>query len=243
MLERISRQERLDLFIAWGAISLAFAIIFISPGGLLLNRNLHVDYLMALIFFLISLVTVGIGCILHEMAHKFSAMKFGFWAEFRKDNNMLLIAVVLAVLTGYVFAVPGATLINSISRDGRSINRQQKGIISAVGPVVNLLLCIPFFIIFLIGAYLSGQIENLPAFISNIDMNIRLFGGMIINKPSIILGLIGLLGLQINSMIAAFNMLPISILDGKKVWFWNQGVFLVLFIASFGILISTFYFI
>ena len=33
MLERISRQERLDLFIAWGAISLAFAIIFIRNAG------------------------------------------------------------------------------------------------------------------------------------------------------------------------------------------------------------------
>jgi Zn-dependent protease len=235
----MSRQERFDLLVAWGAISLAFTIIFISPGGLLFNRNLRVDPLMAVIYFGISLSTVGIGFILHEMAHKFSAMQFGFWAEFRKNNNMLLIAVVLAVLAGYVFAVPGATLINPISRDRRSINRKQNGIISAVGPIVNLLLCLPFLIILLIGASLSGQIENLPLFIGNI----HLFGGMIINQPSLILGLIGLLGLQINSMIAAFNMLPISILDGKKVWSWNIGVFLVLIIASFGILISSFYFI
>ena len=29
--------------------------------------------------------------------------------------------------------------------------------------------------------------------------------------------MIGMIGLQVNAMIAAFNMLPVSVLDGKKV--------------------------
>ena len=49
-----------------------------------------------------------------------------------------------------------------------------------------------------------------------------------------------MIGLQVNAMIAAFNMLPVSVLDGKKVWAWNKGVFLVLIIAAFGALWASF---
>ena len=240
MLEKISRREEADLFVAWIAISLAFTIIFVSPGGLYNNGFLPKEPLTALIYFGISLITVGIGFILHEMAHKFSAMKFGYYAEFRKDNMMLLVAVALAALVGVVFAAPGATVIYSNSRDGRSITRQQSGIISAVGPAVNLLLCVPFLIILLSGAYLSGQIENLPAFLGNINI-VRIIGVIPISQPPIILGIIGVLGIQINAMIAAFNMLPVSVLDGKKVFAWNKIVFIVLIVAAFGALVVSFY--
>ena len=53
--------------------------------------------------------------------------------------------------------------------------------------------------------------------------------------------LVGMIGLQVNAMIAAFNMLPISVLDGRKVFAWNKGVFAVMIVAAFGILIATFY--
>jgi Zn-dependent protease len=35
-------------------------------------------------------------------------------------------------------------------------------------------------------------------------------------------------------MIAAFNMLPVSVLDGRKVLAWNPAVFAVLILAAFG---------
>jgi Zn-dependent protease len=210
MLERISRQERLDLFIAWGAISLAFAIIFIRDAGT------RVDPFTALIFIGISLMTVGIGFVAHEMAHKFTAMKYGYWAEFRKDNTMLVVAVALAALVGVVFAAPGATVIYDTGRfGGRGISREQNGKISAAGPVTNLLLCIPFAALFVYGGHSSGITGNLPT-------------------------LVGMMGLQINAMIAAFNMLPVSVLDGRKVLAWNPVVFAILIIASFGILLLSF---
>ncbi|MDD1703724.1 MAG: peptidase M50 [Methanoregula sp.] len=216
MLERISRREEFDLFIAWIAISLAFTIIFISPGGLL-TPAMRIPPLAALIFFGVSLVTVGIGFILHEMAHKFLAMKYGFWAEFRKDNVMLLIAVVLAALVGFVFAAPGATVIYPNSADGRGLSREENGKISAAGPLVNLLLCIPFALIL----YLAVSADS----------------------PNSILTIIGTVGLQVNAMVAAFNMLPVSVLDGKKILAWNVGVFAVMIVAAFGILIGSFSFL
>ena len=202
MPERISRGERFDLIIAWLAISLAFSLIF--P-----RANLS-QYLTSLA---LSMLTVGVGFVLHELAHKFTAMHYGFWAESRKDNLMLLVAVVLAALVGVVFAAPGATMIY-----GAGITREQNGKISAAGPLINLLLCIPFAFVLLLSGWLdtAGAWRNL-------------------------LSLIGMVGLQVNAMIAAFNMLPVSVLDGRKVLAWNPAVFVVLIVAAFGILIATFY--
>ena len=143
MLERISRREEFDLFIAWIAISLAFAIIFLR------DDTGRADPVVALLFLGISLFTVGIGFILHEMAHKFTAIKYGFWAEFRKDNTMLVVAVALAALVGVVFAAPGATVI--YDTNGRGISREQNGKISVAGPIVNLVLCIPFAALLIYG--------------------------------------------------------------------------------------------
>ena len=204
MLERISVRERRDLLVAWVAISIAFSLIYIRYGA---------TPALFLLFLGISLVTVGVGFILHELAHKFTAMKYGFWVEFQKNNLMLVVAVALAALAGVVFAAPGATMIYA-----PSLTREQNGKISAAGPVTNLLLCIPFALILFLGS----------------AVDIRLMGLNVIST-------LGMIGLQVNAMIAAFNMLPVSVLDGKKVLAWNPVVFVVLIGASFGILLATFY--
>jgi Zn-dependent protease len=206
MLERITRREEADLFVAWMAIAVAFALIQIAPFGVF-GSNIRIDPVSAIIYFGIALITVGVGFIIHEMAHKFMAIHFGYWAEFRKDNVMLLVAVVMASLVGFVFAAPGATVI--YSADGRMLSREENGIISAAGPAVNLLLCIPFAVLFLLGG-------------------------------SSILALVGLAGIQINAMLATFNMLPVSILDGKKVLAWSVPVFLLLIGASVAVLFGSF---
>ncbi len=189
MLERIPLRERRDLLIAWLAISIAFTLIYIRGG---------VDPVGLVILFAMSLLTVGVAFVLHELAHKFTAMRYGYWAEFKKDNQMLLVAVVMAALVGVVFAAPGATYIYG------NATRAENGRISAAGPIINLLLCIPFAALMLFG------------------------GGLV--------GLVGLVGFRVNAMIATFNMLPISVLDGKKVLAWNPAVFAVLMVISAGAL-------
>ncbi len=202
MLERISRKERFDLVVAWLAISVAFSLIF--------PRADLFQYLTSLS---LSMITVGVGFVLHELAHKFTAMHYGYWAEFRKDNIMLLVAVVLAALVGVVFAAPGATMIY-----GAGITREQNGKISAAGPITNLVLCIPFAAVFMLSTWLDPAVA----------------GGSLIS-------LVGMVGLQVNAMIASFNMLPVGVLDGRKVLAWNPVVFIGLIVAAFGILIATFY--
>lgn len=200
MLERITRRERSDLLVAWIAISIAFSLIFVRGGATVETF---------LVFLLVSMLTVGIGFILHEMAHKFTAMRYGFWAEFQKDNLMLLVAVAMAALVGVVFAAPGATVIY-----GTYITREQNGKISAAGPAVNLLLCGVFALL-----SLSGRTVSFP-----------------------LLSIVGAVGLQVNAMIAAFNMLPVSVLDGRKILAWNPAVFSVMIIAAFGILVGSYFF-
>lgn len=217
MLEKMTRREEYDLFAAWLAISLSFAIIKLAPNGILRSMQ-PFDPVEALTYLVIALLTAGIGLVLHELAHKFTAIKFGFWAEFRKNNIMLLAAVALAALVGVVFAAPGATVIYSVRPDGRTLSREENGKISASGPITNLLLCIPFAGLLI----MSG-----PSALSSGD----------------ILTQIGIFGIQINAMIATFNMLPISILDGNKVLSWNIAVFAVLIVASFAVLVGSFYII
>lgn len=202
MFERITRREGADLVIAWMAISISFAIIFLRSIG-------RADIFTALLFLGVSLLTVGIGFVLHEMAHKYVALHYGFWAEFRKDPVMLVVAVAMAALVGVVFAAPGATMIYDTS--GRGISRTENGWISASGPIVNLLLCIPF-------------------------AGLLMAGGSGVSLSGSIITIIGMVGLQVNAMIAAFNMLPVSILDGRKVADWNLAVFVVLIGAAFGML-------
>jgi len=191
MLERIPLRERRDLLIAWLAISIAFTLAFMWGR--------RVELAVFVLYFVLSFVTVGVAFVLHELAHKFSAMRYGYWAEFQKDNVMLLVAVVMAALVGIVFAAPGATYIYG------NATRVENGRISAAGPITNLLLCIPFAILMLFG------------------------GGLI--------GIVGLVGLRVNAMIATFNMLPISVLDGRKVLAWNPAAFAALMAASAGVLI------
>jgi Zn-dependent protease len=195
MLERIPRHERRDLLVAWAAIAVAFTLLYIRDFA---------DPIGLLIIFVLSLLTVGIGFVLHELAHKFAAMHFGYWAEFRKDNIMLLMAVILAALVGVVFAAPGATMVYGAT------TRRENGIISAAGPATNLGLCAVFAAVFFVGMNLSPWVM-----------------------------ILGAMGVQINAMLAAFNMLPVSVLDGKKVLEWNKGAFAVLFVASFGAVIAA----
>lgn len=213
MLERISRKERYDLIIAWFAISIAFSLAFAGGVGVWMGSPLQQTTLGTyLVYLVLSMITVGVGFVLHELAHKFTAMRYGYWAEFRKDNLMLLVAVVLAALIGVVFAAPGATMIY-----GTGITRRENGTISAAGPLTNIVLCILFALILLISGSLDPGIPSRT-----------------------ILSLVGMVGLQVNAMIAAFNMLPVSVLDGRKVLAWNPAVFILLIVASFGILIGSF---
>jgi len=121
-----SEKELRDLVKAWIAISLAFALVLRHDIGLSFYQ-----------VFIVSAVTVGTGFLLHELGHKFVAQRYGCFAEFRSFDQMLMLAVMMSFF-GFVFAAPGAVMIM-----GR-VDIRKNGIISAAGPIVNLILALFF---------------------------------------------------------------------------------------------------
>lgn len=122
-----SETEIKDMIKAWGAVSIAFAIV--------LRSELQSSFYLS---FIIASLTVGVGFLLHELGHKIAAQKYGCFAEFRSFDNMLLIAIAMSFL-GFIFAAPGAVMIA-----GR-VNKNKNGKIAAAGPIVNLALALIFF--------------------------------------------------------------------------------------------------
>lgn len=119
---KISEIERNHLLKAWIAISLAFAIM--QRGG----------NLAGFIFvFVISAFTAGIGFIFHELAHKIVAQRYNCWAEFRADNQMLILMIFMSFF-GFLFAAPGAVMISG------NVTPSRNGKISASGPLANMIL-------------------------------------------------------------------------------------------------------
>ncbi|HEV8049680.1 MAG TPA: metalloprotease [Thermoplasmata archaeon] len=71
------------------------------------------------------------GFLAHELAHKISAERRGFWAEFRMSPVGLLFSLVTAVF-GFLFAAPGATVIGGMG------SAPDWGKTSLAGPALNL---------------------------------------------------------------------------------------------------------
>jgi len=124
---KTSKTELVDLLKAWIAISIAF--------GILLKGSLGFQTAI-----LVAAFSVGIGFLLHELAHKFVAQHFHCFAEFRSFDFMLILAVLMSFF-GFIFAAPGAVMIQGY------VDYKRNGIISFAGPFMNILLATIFLVL------------------------------------------------------------------------------------------------
>jgi len=127
ILMKFSRREIRDLIKAWLAISAAFTIAFVGI-------SFGTKFMLGL---LVSAVTVGVGFLLHELAHKFVAQHYGKWAEFRSFDKMLILALIFS-LFGFVFAAPGGVMIKGY------VTKRKYGLIAVAGPITNIVLAALF---------------------------------------------------------------------------------------------------
>jgi Zn-dependent protease len=149
-----SSKELVDLFVAWLGISFAFYLVF---GAVLPNASFALTLVL-------PLLVVGSSFVLHELLHKFTAQRFGFWSEFRANYVTLGLSILFAYVVHIVFAAPGATMIY-----GPNITKRQNGIISAAGPLLNLGLGGLYLLLYLL-APLGGLLSyvGVYGFIINI---------------------------------------------------------------------------
>lgn len=148
-----------------------------------------------LLSFVFALFTVGLGFIGHELAHKFVAMKFGYYASYQIWPMGLILALVFSIVAGVIFAALGAVQIF-----GRGLNRTEQGIISISGPTFNVVLAVVFLAL---SVPLGGVYENALIW-----------------------------GATLNSLIALFNCIPFSILDGRKIFYWDKGMWVLIVVVS-----------
>ena len=190
---QFSSEEIRDLIKAWFAISLAIAIAILGFDSL---STLGLPILVRA--FAIYALTVGTAFVAHEvLGHKFLAQRYHLFAEFRADDMLLLLAILLS-FTGFVFAAPGAVVIEGVTR----INTYGK--VASAGPLVNILLALFFGFLARAGVSLVLPLYDTQG-IDLISTSYR-----------------------INAWLALFNLLPLGILDGAKVLAWNRKVWLAL---------------
>jgi Zn-dependent protease len=144
-----SQKEVRDILIAWAALALAFTIAY--SGGITGGASLFAGESFPFLF-VVAFVAVGSGFVLHELMHKFTAERYGYWAEFR----MWVMGIVLALITstlGFIFAAPGATYIQ-----GYNVTERQNGIISLAGPATNIVIAFVFLLVGFVGTGIIGDI-------------------------------------------------------------------------------------
>lgn len=128
----IDLEEITEITISVLALSVAVTLAY---NGLGIFSDLKAFFIMFILF----LTTVGTGFIIHEMAHKVSAMHFGAYARFKMWVNGLLLMLATSFF-GFIFAAPGAVYIYS-----NTITKRENGLVSLAGPAVNIAISL-FFI-------------------------------------------------------------------------------------------------
>jgi Zn-dependent protease len=194
-----SKAEIIDLTLSLVALVAAFSILGERqvPG---------IEVIM------ISAVGAGSGFLLHELAHKFAAQRYGYWAEYRANWAGLVFMVVMAFM-GMIFAAPGAVWFGKAGTAaplyGDEVNPEQlkkekreQLWIALAGPMTNIALTVLFFLLLA-----SGVVSGLG------------FGAV-------------KYALFINLTLAAFNLLPFGPLDGAKVFRASQPIWAIVAVPT-----------
>jgi len=197
-----SRIELRDLAICWLALGFCFSLYYLIPQqGIPYYQPLE-NFAGSLV---VALVGIGAGFLFHELAHKGVAQRYGYHAEFRIWKLGLIIAVATAIISfgQFLFFAPGAVYTSTYKRP----DPREEGLISAAGPVANIILAGLFFLL----AMGTGYSDTWS--------------------------LIGNFGFQVNLWLAAFNLIPFPPLDGVKILRWNKPAWFALAALSWGLLL------
>ena len=209
---KFGADELFDLLLSWIVLIIGFSLVMSGrqiPGLGLISA---------------AALGVGTGFLLHEMAHKFVALRYGYWAEYRANRSGLLFIIVMSLM-GFIFAAPGAVMIHKPLRaNGQSDNlsgswiysdladenaKKEELLIALAGPTTNIILTVLFFILLSSGLAIGNLATSAIRFAIFINLNL-----------------------------AAFNLLPLGPLDGKKVLEANRLAWAIVAVPTILVAIS-----
>ena len=159
-----SKIEIQHLFISIFVLTFAFAFA-LTPFNFLDGFNIN-NLIYGL---LLSFLGISTAFFFHEMSHKFTAQKFGLWAEYRMFPQGLLLASVLGIITGFVFAAPGAVMFQGGSKN------YETGRIAMAGPLSNIIIASVTLFLYLFIFYEIELIGEIIAFICFINAFLAVF--------------------------------------------------------------------
>ncbi len=199
---RISKAELVDLSLSLIALVVAFSILGERqiPG---------IEVIM------VSAVGAGSGFLLHELAHKFVAQKYGYWAEYRANWSGLVFMIITAFM-GILFAAPGAVWFRKADAASAAVDygdiadperlkkeKREQLWIALAGPMTNIALTVLFFLL-LVSGVLTSRLGFGAAYYA----------------------------VFINLTLAAFNLLPFGPLDGAKIFSANRVVWAIVAVPT-----------
>ncbi len=193
----LSTHEISELGIAWVISSVIMVVVFYLDEFMkIINGEESPDRI------LITLFAFGITFFVHELMHKFTAIKYGAKAYYQITKQGLIIALI-GLIIGFPIIAIGAVFWWGESSSSLGI----RGRVSAAGPISNLTLVGFFMCIQGVGLLMSGNLGE--------------FGKLLKD--------FGQAGIWWNIFLGGLNMLPIGILDGAKVLDWNPKIWIALF--------------
>jgi Zn-dependent protease len=183
-MSSFTKNEVYELIISWVVLTVAFGFAFSGSVFSFIDFNNLVwsfIYLLPKYFIIIIyslpkyFIVVGASFLLHELSHKFTEIRYGYFAQFHMWQTALLLALLMAVTVGFVFAAPGAVYIYGINDEKKDAK------ISLSGPFANIAVAVVSLISYRISFIpLLAQVAYISAFIG--VFNLLPFGPLDGNK-------------------------------------------------------------
>jgi Zn-dependent protease len=126
-----SAAELVQITVAFLVITLDLVLILYG-GGLVNAQGFNVLAGLPLWLLAVAATTSFTAFVCHELAHKISAQRHGYWAEFRWSPFWLVLSIVVAYSIGFLFAAPGATVVGGMG------DRREWARTSLAGPAANM---------------------------------------------------------------------------------------------------------
>ncbi len=146
--------------------------------------------------------TLGLGFVGHEFAHRHLARLYGCWAEFRLWPIGLVMALIFALVSGGNIIFAAPGAVYIVPR--------RFGFGHEIGKRENGIIS------------LSGPLTNIM--VAVFFLMIRELGGLF--------SLVGETGYFVNLWLAAFNLIPFGMMDGRKVFAWNPIIWAIIAIPA-----------